>query len=128
MRKTTLVALGLCVFTSGLAWSQGFTSQRVIPLGYCQLSAAVLANSTSFTACPINPLGIPAGATCVLLGVETAAINYRDDGTVPTTTTGLQLPFGVAPFSYCGNLANLKFIAAAAGSPKLDILFYRLGG
>jgi hypothetical protein len=51
---------------------------------------------------------IPSGATHALVTVSTAAVNFTEDGTTPTTTSGLRLPDG-----FIGELAlpqALKFI------------------
>jgi len=51
---------------------------------------------------------VPSGATHCLLTVSNAAVNFTEDGTTPTTASGLRLPEG-----FIGELAipqALKFI------------------
>lgn len=87
-------------------------------------SQACTASSNSLTAS-----GIPSDAqghrpTLVVLSVEVAAVRYKDDGSAPTSSIGVELPFGTAPFTYSGTLSAIQFIAAT-GSPVIDAAFYR---
>lgn len=91
-------------------------SQVYIPLGYQQISAATLASATSLT--------VPAGSRVADIQVDTATVRYRDDGTAPTTTVGVQLFNGLAPFSYSGDLTKIQFIAVS-GAPVLNVTYYR---
>jgi len=93
---------------------------RLVPLGYQQLAAATIASAAA-------GLTVPAGATDVLLSADAAAVRFRDDGTAPTSTTGIALPNGQAPFHYSGTLSALQFIAGGAGA-LLNALFYRRAG
>lgn len=94
--------------------------QPIVPLGYCQIAAVTLAASTPLSSCSG---GIPAGATMAVLQSETAPIRYRDDGTAPTSSSGMLLVNGAGVF-YPGTLSKLRFIAAS-GSPVLNVAFYR---
>jgi hypothetical protein len=94
-----------------------FTGQRAVPMGYQQLTS--LATATGLT--------VPAGATCVLLEAEAQIIRFRDDGTAPTATIGMQLAVAGPPFAYCGTLTALQFIQASA-SGILNVLYYRIAG
>jgi hypothetical protein len=90
------------------------------PLGYQQISAATLATATALT--------IPAGASVALVSVDTAAVRWRDDGTAPTTSIGMQL-IGTATLSptlaFAGaSMAAVKFILVGAGSPILNVSYY----
>lgn len=85
----------------------------MIPNGYEQLTS--LSSATGLTP--------PAGARFALIQCETANVRFRDDGTAPTTTVGMLLVAGAAPWLYSGNLAAIKFIQVAAGA-VLDVTFY----
>jgi hypothetical protein len=65
---------------------------------------------------------IPADARFALITAETQAVRWRDDGTNPTTTDGMNLPV-LQPYFYRGSLANIKFIEVAA-SATLHVTFY----
>jgi hypothetical protein len=95
------------------------------PLGYQQLTAAQLASAVGLP-------GLTDNVTCVLIQVEgtpgTDTVRWRDDGQPPTTALGM-LMNGTntdlwPPFMYSGNLSAIQFIAAA-GSPKINISYYR---
>ena len=94
-------------------------SQSYVPLGYQQLSSTTLESAASLT--------VPAGATDVLLSADTEPVRFRDDGTAPTSTTGIAIPNGLAPFLYSGTLSTLQFIAGSSGA-ILNALFYRRAG
>lgn len=49
-------------------------------------------------------------------------VRWRDDGTNPTTTTGISLAPG-EKLVYDGNFANIKFIEESA-SAKLNVSYY----
>lgn len=108
--------LALMAF-AGAAVAQ--VGQRLVPLGYCQLTSidtAVLVSSCSG--------GIPDGTNVVLMRAETQAVRYRDDGTNPTTTVGMPMLIADAPVLYVGTPSAIRVIAAVGGG-KLDVLFYR---
>jgi hypothetical protein len=67
--------------------------------------------------------GIPARARMAIISVETANARYRDDGTAPTASVGVQLVSGVAPFVYAGDLTAIQFVAVS-GSPVINAAFY----
>jgi hypothetical protein len=92
-------------------------SQSYDPLGYQQLAA----NSTA------QALTVPAGANCALFAVETANVRWRDDGVAPTTSAGMPIVAGAAPFFYSGTLSALQFIAES-GSPLVNVSYYRPAG
>lgn len=50
-------------------------------------------------------------------------VRYRDDGTNPTTTTGISLAPG-EKVKYDGDLSTIKFIEEAP-SAKLNVSYYR---
>jgi hypothetical protein len=87
----------------------GVAPYTYTPLG-CQVLPS-LASATGFTS-------VPAGATLADIQVTTQNVNYRDDGTNPTASTGLTIFAGQPFLPYSGNLAAIKFIqqtATAAG-------------
>jgi hypothetical protein len=94
-------------------------SQEYEPLGYQQLTATQLASAQKLT--------VPAGANVALISVEVAAVRWRDDGTAPTTSIGMYLPNGLAPFEYSGTLDAIEFIAAT-GSPLVNVSYYKVVG
>ena len=89
------------------------------PLGYQQISAATLATATALT--------IPAGAIVALVTVDTAAVRWRDDGTAPTASIGMQMiatATATSSLAFAGaSMSAVKFILAA-GSPILNVSYY----
>lgn len=74
----------------------------------------------------VQTLTVPAGATVALIqNNTTAAIRWRDNGSVPTTTLGIRLLAGTEPLVYDGSLAALRLIAEGSGTGTLDISYYR---
>ena len=93
---------------------------RNVPLGYQQISAATLVSATTLT--------VPTGATVAYIIVSAtsgnaASVNYRDDGTNPTSTTGNTLGLG-QQLIYTGSLGIISFIVNT-GSPILNVSYYR---
>lgn len=91
--------------------------QRVAAVGYQQITD--LSSATGLT--------FPSGANLALIAADTAAVRWRDDGTVPTASIGIPLSNTGAPLEYSGPLANIKFIALT-GSPVLNISYYKVAG
>ena len=94
---------------------------QVTPAGVCQLSS--LTSATLLSSCSG---GIPVGTQLVLASVEVANVRYRDDGTAPTTSIGVQIYQGQT-LTYNGNLAAIQFIAVS-GSPVINVAFYKYVG
>jgi hypothetical protein len=67
--------------------------------------------------------GIPPRARLAIISVETANARFRDDGTAPTATVGVQLASGAVPFIYTGDLTAIQFVAVS-GSPVVNVSFY----
>lgn len=65
---------------------------------------------------------VPATAMRAYLQASGQNVRYCDDGTNPTSTTGLQLYVGQLVV-YSGDLSAIKFIEAAPGA-KLDVAYY----
>lgn len=85
------------------------------PLGYQQLTS--LSASTALT--------VPTSARTAIIEADTVAakiVRWRDDGSAPTATVGMELAVG-STVVYTGNLANLRFIEVAA-SAKLNVSYY----
>ena len=76
---------------------------------------------TSSSAVALNP---PTGATTVQIAVSGAAVNYRDDGTAPTSSVGMPAAVGAEFFLSQANLANIQFIAQT-GTATLTLSFYK---
>jgi len=98
--------------------AQVIAGQRLVPIGYCQLTSidtvALLSSCSG---------GIPTNAAYAFLIPEAQAIRYRDDGTAPTATVGQPLAVGVS-LLYGGTLSAVRVISQTSGA-KLNILFYR---
>ena len=90
----------------------GFT-----PVGYCQLAA--ITTATGLSSCPG---GVPSGALIAQI-VATTAINYRDDGTAPTSSAGMPVPAGFY-FSYGAALSAIQFIPQS-GAATVNVSFYK---
>lgn len=88
---------------------------RPEPLGYEQITALSAAAS-------LTP---PAGADFALIQAVTQNVRWRDDGTAPTATVGMQLAAGDT-LAYDGDLSTFQAIEEAA-SAELNVVYY-LGG
>lgn len=86
------------------------TDQPLIPKGFDQQTLAGTAQG----------LTVPQNAIYAMIQTE-SAIRYRDDGTDPTTTVGIQLPAQAAVF-YTGDLSKFKMIAVVAA--VVNIAYY----
>ena len=82
--KLHRLALAVALFAACPAAAEA--PLRAVPLGYCQISGSSASTLASCSG------GIPAGATNVVISVETNAIRWRDDGTTPTASVGIHLP------------------------------------
>lgn len=70
---------------------------------------------------------IPTQANMVLLVAEGANVRWRDDGKVPTPTSGMLMQTSTPPFEYSGNLGQLQMIAVS-GTATVDANFYKTVG
>jgi hypothetical protein len=77
-----------------------------------------LALSTTST----TRLTVPTGATIAEICVEGQAARYKDDGTAPTTSSGI--PAAVGCFQYAAALSEIEFIGQVSGS-TLDVSYYK---
>lgn len=85
----------------------------MVPIGYQQITSLSAAAT----------LTVPDGAILALIQPETQNVRWRDDGTSPTASVGINLFVGDT-LSYTGNMLAIKFIEVAA-SAKLNITYYR---
>lgn len=70
----------------------------------------------------VKGLTVPSGAQRALLICTAQNVRWRDDGTNPDGTTGIQLPKNTL-FWYEGDLSAIKFIEEAA-SAVLEVSYY----
>lgn len=82
------------------------------PLGYQQIGTVSSAIG----------LTVPMGALVALIQAESQDVRWRDDGTNPTSTSGMTIAAGTI-LPYTGNLSAIKFIEAAA-SAKVSVSYY----
>lgn len=83
------------------------------PLGYQQITS--LSSSTSLT--------VPAYATRALIQAETQDVRWKDDGSTPTSSSGMLLS-ATRDMLYTGSLSAIRFIETTA-SAKLNVSYYR---
>jgi hypothetical protein len=99
------------------------TPAQLTPLGNCRLAS--LAAATLISTCSG---GIPAGALLAFIVADagTANLRYRDDGTSPTASIGIELSSG-GNFTYRGSLSALSFIqeGTTPAAAALNIGFYK---
>ena len=87
------------------------------PLGV-QTALSVGASAISLT--------VPKGSKFAALSVETQSVRFRDDGTAPTSSTGVILTTtGEQPWIYASEegLSALQFIATT-GTAMLNVAYY----
>lgn len=85
------------------------------PLGYLKVTTLTAAKG-------IGP--IPDRAAVAIVITEAQAVRWRDDGSNPTSTDGMQMAVNT-PTVFRTNLHQLRFIELAA-SATLHISFYEL--
>lgn len=78
--------------------------------------------STAKTLAVIIGVPLPAGSTSVWIQAEAQGFRWRDDGTAPTSSTGMVLSTGDS-IIYNGPLSALRFIETTSGA-KLNLTFY----
>jgi hypothetical protein len=96
-------------------------SQNYVPLGYQQIGSGALASA--------SPLSVPATANTALISIDgsSSGVRWRDDGTPPSSSQGILIDSGSAPFLYSGDLGAIQFITAAGG-PVLNVAYYKRVG
>jgi hypothetical protein len=86
------------------------------PLGFAQLSVGATA---------VGLPDIPSDAQYAWISVETESVRLRDDGGTPTSSEGVLLPTGLAPFLYSpSSLSAALFISTSDTAATLNILYY----
>lgn len=95
----------------------------LVPMAYDKMSIAAV---RSLRDSAVLGTAISAGATVAIIVAETQAARWRDDGTDPTTATGMLISTSTPPFVYDGSLENIRFINAVAGG-ILHVSLYKLG-
>jgi hypothetical protein len=71
-------------------------------------------------------LTVPAGTGIAEICIETQAARYRDDGGVPTTSSGVPVAAGSC-FQYAGPLNKIQFIGQTTGA-TMDVSYYKSSG
>jgi hypothetical protein len=93
---------------------------RLVPLGFCSLSS--MSSATLISTC--SPY--PTSAAYAVICAYTQGVNWRDDGTAPTGTTGTggQTISAGQCLGYNGTLSAFQAIQLTSGA-ILGISFYR---
>ncbi len=76
----------------------------------------------SLTVSSAAGLTVPGGANVALIQALTQNVRWRDDGTNPTNSVGIQLLAGDEMF-YTGNLTAIKIIEETA-TAEVNVLYY----
>ena len=85
---------------------------NLIPKGYEQLTS--LATAATLT--------VPTDARIALIRAEDQNVRWRDDGTAPTASVGMQLAVD-EDILYTGNLSAIQFIEETT-SAKVNVSYY----
>lgn len=78
--------------------------------------------STALTIPTADPLGVNRTPSMALVRVEGASVRYRDDGTAPTASVGMNLNIGDV-LKFDGDLTKLRFIQQSA-TATLNVIYY----
>lgn len=117
-----LLPLAVCA----LGWSSIAHAQHpgsFQPLGCAPLPS--MATAVYLNTVVVNgTVGIPSGATLADIQVTTQNVNYRDDGTAPTATTGITIFAGPSFLPYSAALNAMQLIQVA-GTATGFVCFYR---
>jgi hypothetical protein len=94
----------------------GKADPLAVPLGYSQFTTG-LSSSTQ-----LSPPASAVGATRMLVCVETGSVRWRDDGTAPTSTVGMPIPFNGSPCAWFkeATLSAIQFIQQV-GTYTIDV-------
>lgn len=85
---------------------------KLVPMGYQQITGLSTVKG-------LNP---PQHARVALIQGLSQNVRWRDDGTVPSATVGMQL-LATRDFLYTGDLVQIKFIEEAA-SAEINVSYY----
>lgn len=88
---------------------------NLVPKGYQQI--------TGLSA--VKGLTIPTGAEIAVIQAESQNVRWRDDGSVPTASVGMQLAAG-RDMLFTSKLSAVRFIEEAA-SAKVNVSYYSRG-
>lgn len=117
MRRLLFGTVAL-VFAAGAAAAQQ-AAYVYTPLAFQNVSV------TSALAVGLSVPTSASSARLVQLCIDSNQVRYRDDGTAPTTTTGMPWVQSLTPcFPYSGNMTAIQFIAVST-STTLSMSFYR---
>lgn len=86
--------------------------EQLQPRGFQQISGAAAATS----------LTVPSNARYALIQVLSQSVRWRDDGTAPTASVGMQILAGDHIF-YTGELGHIRFIEEAVGA-EINVSYY----
>lgn len=87
--------------------------RKYAPTGFQQITS--LSSATA--------LSVPSDTTAALISVTDQNVRWRDDGTSPTASVGMQLLVG-ATFFFDGDLSKIKFIEETT-SAKINVSYYK---
>lgn len=85
---------------------------RLKPMGFQQITGL----ST------VKALTIPTGAVMAVVRAETQAVRWRDDGTAPTASIGMEILVG-QELHYDADMTTIQFIEETA-SATLSVSYY----
>lgn len=105
-----------CTATNSFPTKSSAVPSTLTALGYQQIVSPVAATG----------LTVPAGATLAVIEVDVTAghsIRWRDDGTAPTATVGMELQPG-SQMTYAGPLAAFQAIQTAVNA-TINISYYK---
>ncbi len=120
------VVLGLAfllfaIMYVGIVGAQTKPPSNTVSVYFTSIPASTQ-TAVSVTSGTAVKLTVPAGAMVATICIEGAVVRYRDDGTAPTTTTGL--PWSPGCNSYSVNLAGIQFIAEST-TATMDVAYYK---
>jgi hypothetical protein len=95
---------------------------NLVPIEFVQ-SKAISASSTMNDVFVDDSSTLPSDATVALIQALTQNVRWRDDGTAPTASKGMQLAAG-DQFWYTGDLSTIRFIEEAA-TAELNVTVYK---
>jgi hypothetical protein len=88
---------------------QDFPSFTPAPYNYQPLGFAQISITSSAQTFAVAGVAVPTGARLAVMTVDAANVRYRDDGTAPTASIGIQLSSSATqPYEYSGDLAAIQ--------------------
>ena len=115
--RAFLVALGL-----SLASLSAFAQTYVLTQPGAPTSAGTGQMSLAVTTATL--LSLPIGTRAAQVTVESASVRCRDDGTAPTSSTGVLYQAGTVITEWLPALANFQCIQVS-GTATLDVAYYK---